>query len=56
MVFQNNVFTTAYYPLSAQDGTAYPTSPPPFNVSGGNIWTANTWYDGGSAGTTINPP
>lgn len=64
VVFENNLFSTRYYALCGQSGAAYPTTPPPFNVSGGNLWTGNTW-DGmtpaaggtpAAAGTTVTHP
>lgn len=60
VVIENNVFSTTYYTGSGQANataaTGYPTGPPPFNVSGSNIWTANTWYDGPHAGNTVPVP
>ena len=52
----SNVFSTVYYANCGFDGTGYTSNPPPFNVSGGNVWSGNTWYDGRDAGATVSAP
>jgi hypothetical protein len=59
VVIEDNVVSTLYYAgggAAANPAVGYPTSPPRFNVSGGNVWSGNTWYDGESAGETIAAP
>ena len=61
VVIENNVFSTAYFAAigsalaSPNTAAVYPSVHPSFGSSG-NIWTANTWYDGPNAGNTINEP
>jgi hypothetical protein len=55
MMIQNNVFSTAYYATSGNNGPVYTGAHPDFTTSG-NSWTNNTWYDGPLAGQLIAAP
>lgn len=61
VTFSNNVFSTVYFAAigsalaSPHTAAVYPSTHPNFGSSG-NIWTANTWYDGPNAGATISAP